>query len=175
VTERLEVDGAALVRIVLRTTNAFSWIVEGQDLAEDRLALGHRFEEVLTGAEPAFAESVLIVSFLNGRPGSPLPDLVELAVAPRSDRRLVALALTAWTEGPLAAGFGVPAGIAGFGHLTVTNGAPGIPGSVDLPVDRLDLDSWGGRDALTPLVCCASSAPIHRAWAPAALADADGE
>jgi hypothetical protein len=165
VTERVLGDGTALVHLILRTTNAFTWVVDGLDVSEDRLALGHRFDEVLAGAEPAFAESVLTVSFLNGRPGSPLPDLVELAVAPRADRRITTLALSAWTEGPLARGAGVRAGTLGFGQIALTGGAA-FRGAPDVPVDRLDLDVWGGRASITPLVCCPSSTPPRRAWPP---------
>jgi hypothetical protein len=158
-------DGLALVRVILRTTNAFTWVVGGPDLGEDRLALGHRFEEVLAGADPAFADSVLSVSFLNGRPGSRLPDLVELALEPRPDRRILTLALTAWTEGPLARGFGVPPGTLGFAQIALS-GPVAVRGAPDLAVDRLDLDVWGSRASVNPLVCCPSSTPPRRAWPP---------
>jgi hypothetical protein len=165
VAERVLADGTAMVHLILRTTSAFTWVVEGFDIDQDPLALGHRVAEVLGGAEPAFTESVLTVSLLNGRPGSPLPDLVELAVAPRADRRIVSLALSAWTEGPLASRFGVPAGTAGFGQI-VSTGRTAMRGEPDVPVDRMDLDVWEGRAAITPLVCCPSSTTPGRAWPP---------
>jgi hypothetical protein len=173
VTERRLPDGMVLVHVILRTSNAFTWVAEGFDIGDGLLALGHRVDEVLGGAEPAFAESVLTVSFLNGPPGSPLPDLVELAAAPRPGRRLVSLGVSAWVEGPLSTGSGVP--VEGFGQI-VRTGRP-VGSAPDVQVDRLDLDNWAGRASLRPLGCCPSSATPGRASPPAVgvSIDASGE
>jgi hypothetical protein len=103
VTERPLNDGRAEVHVRLHTTNALSWVVDGFDFTGP-LLFGNRAPEVLAGAEPALGESFLHVKFINTAPGAPLPDLIQLLVAPEPGQELVFLSFHARADGPLADG-----------------------------------------------------------------------
>ncbi len=103
VTERPLKDGRAEVHVRLHTTNALSWVVDGLDF-NGPLLFGHRAPDVLTGAEAALGESFLHVKLINTAPGAPLPDLIQLLVAPEPGQELVFLSFTARADGLLADG-----------------------------------------------------------------------
>jgi hypothetical protein len=103
VTERPLPDGRAEVHVRLHTTNALSWVVDGFDF-NGPLLFGHRAPDVQAGAEPALGESFLHVRFINTAPGAPLPDLIQLFVAPEEGQELEFISFYARANGPLADG-----------------------------------------------------------------------
>lgn len=103
VTERPLKDGRAEIHVKLHTKNALSWAVDGFDF-NGPLLFGHRAPDVLDGEEPALGESLLHVKFINTAPGAPLPDLIQLFVAPEPGQEIVFLSFYARADGPLADG-----------------------------------------------------------------------
>lgn len=117
VVERPLHDGRAEVTVVLHTTNALAWAADG-DFATGTLLFGHRACDVVAGADASLVDSQLQVVFTIAGPGAPLPDLMQLFVAPGPGQELISLAFRARGEGTLRAAFGVADGTPG--RLTVT-------------------------------------------------------
>lgn len=104
VTERPLPDGRAEIHVRLRTENALTFVVAGGDFAGGELLFGNRAPEVLAGAAPALGESFLHVRFVNTAPGDPLPDLIQLLIAPEPGQELKFIAFKANVSGPLPDG-----------------------------------------------------------------------
>lgn len=114
VMERPLADGRAHVKVILRTENALTWVVEGDDYTADALLFGNRAPDVVAGAEPALGSSSLELDFINTAPGADLPDLLQLAALPEPGQQLLSLKIGNKAKGPLTELFGVPAGTPGL-------------------------------------------------------------
>jgi hypothetical protein len=77
VTERPLSDGTAEVSVLLRTNNALTWVINGNDFSTDPVVFGQRWTKD-PPANPALGSSELQVVFINTAPGAPLLDLEEL-------------------------------------------------------------------------------------------------
>ena len=115
VTEKPLPDGRAEVTVQLRTTGAIAWVIEGADFGNGPVIFGVRWEEdqggncVIDGA-PALGNSLLKVTFTNTAPGAPLPDLIQLLVAPEPGQELLAFFADADASGTLPDGTPARAG-----------------------------------------------------------------
>jgi hypothetical protein len=118
VLERPLPDGRAQVSVLLHTSNALAWAIDGFDFAGGPLIFGHRAPDVAAGAEPGLADCLLQVEFKNTAPGAPLPDILQLFFAPEPGQEVRVLSFRATASGPLRAYFGVPEGTPG--RLVVT-------------------------------------------------------
>jgi hypothetical protein len=104
VTERPLADGRAEVTVRLLTKHALAWAILTWDFAGAPTIFGERVDEVLEGAEPAFADSLLHVVLINTAPGAPLPDLLGIFFGLVPGGEVVTLDFHAEGEGPLADG-----------------------------------------------------------------------
>jgi hypothetical protein len=104
VTERALPDGRAHVHVRLRTTNAFTLGIDFSQMFPDGLIFGNDIPEVLMGDEPGLGDSLLHVKFTNTAPGAPLPDLLQLLLAPEPGQELLYIQFIANAEGPLEDG-----------------------------------------------------------------------
>lgn len=123
ISERTLADGRAEVSVRLHTRNALMYVVDGcEDFGTNPLFLGNRGADILAGwGEAALGESHLQVRFINTAPGAPLPDLLQLIIAPEPGQEFPSfLAFTARGDGKLHANFGVPEGTAGRVEVTET-------------------------------------------------------
>ena len=122
VTESRLDDGRAKVMVLLHTSNALSWVVD--NLACDTgspssaVLFGHLAPDVLNGATAALGSSFLQFVFKNTAPGDPLPDLIQLAFAPKTGQEIVFIGFVAEADGPLRAPFGVVDGTPGRATIT---------------------------------------------------------
>ena len=64
--------------MILHTTNALTWVVEGFDFASGTLLFGRRADDLGEFKPPALGHSFFQIVFWNTAPGAPLPDLMEL-------------------------------------------------------------------------------------------------
>jgi hypothetical protein len=108
VKEKLLPDGRAEVTVELLTSDAIAWVVDGFDFANDPVIFGVRWEDkegncVINGT-PVLGNSMLKLTLINTAPGAPLPDLIQLAVAPEPGQELLAISLHAEAIGELADG-----------------------------------------------------------------------
>jgi hypothetical protein len=109
VKERALADGRAEVAVELYTMNAITWVVDGFDFGNGPVIFGVRWSEdgngdcVLDGT-PALGSSLMKVKFINPQPGAPLPDLVQLVIAPLPGQELRALSIHSEAIGTLADG-----------------------------------------------------------------------
>src|SRR5437588_3883075 len=78
VTERRLADGRAEVTVVLRTTDALTYVVNGFDFAGGPLLFGGRPAPGGIQGTVALADCELRVTFINTAPGAALPDLIQL-------------------------------------------------------------------------------------------------
>lgn len=146
VIERPLEDGRAEVHVILKTTNAFAWVVE--DIEDGALLFGNYAPEVLNeGKEPALGESFFELKFINNAPpGGPLPDLVQLVFFTEPDQELLFIALRTRARGELHEAFGVPEGTSGRATVVQTGlFMTGFHGAVadGFPVERVDLKAVG--------------------------------
>ena len=148
VRERALRDGRAEVRVLLRTHNALTWVVDfsGFDF-NGPLLFGNRAPEVLDeGKIPALGQSFLHLTFINTAPGAPLPDLLQLAFAPEAGQELLYLAFNSHADGLFHEMFGVPDGTPGRATV-VQQGLfmTGFMGAVGdgFPVERIKLQVVG--------------------------------
>lgn len=118
VLERPLPDGRAQVNVLLSTSNALAWAIDGFDYASGPLIFGHRAPEVAAGAEPGLADCLLQIEFKNTAPGAPLPDIIQLFFAPLPGQEVRVLSFRSTASGPISAYFGVPEGTPG--RLVVT-------------------------------------------------------
>jgi hypothetical protein len=145
VTERALADGRAAVHVVLHTNNALAWAT-----AEDfnnPLLFGARAPDVCNGAEPSLGSITMIIDFVNTEPGAPLPDLLQLLIAPADGQEGPSfLATRARAKGELREAFGVVDGTPGL-FSTVQNGlfmTSGMGATADgFPVERINLRAIG--------------------------------
>ena len=117
VIERPLADGRALVKVLLRTGNALTWVVDNSDGSNDfngPLLFGNRAPEVVDGAEPALGASFYQIEFINTAPGDPLPDLLQIVFFPEEGQEVLRTHLTNRAKGPLTELFGVPDGTPGL-------------------------------------------------------------
>jgi len=123
VTERPLADGRVLVTVILHTTNAFTWVVSGNDTQNSPVIFGNRIAEVLAGAEPALGDCTLKIEVFNQFSGSPLWDLVQLLGfgLGGGGLGLRSLTFTASALGELHPAFGVPEGSPGVATVTMMN------------------------------------------------------
>jgi hypothetical protein len=87
VTERRLKDGRAEVTVNLVTKNALAWAVDDPfatfDYATGPLTFGYRAcDDLPEGQSHALANSFVQLVFINTAPGAPLPDMMQLFVAP---------------------------------------------------------------------------------------------
>lgn len=107
VRERPLLDGSAEVQVILRTKNALTWAVQpnDDDGFNGALAFGHRAPDVLNdGAEPTLCDSHYQIRLINTAPGAPLPDLLQVLVAPEDNQEIRMLHLTCTVKGETANG-----------------------------------------------------------------------
>lgn len=141
-------DGRAEVKVVLHTKNALTWVIEGgEDYATDPLLFGYRPTDVAAGATPVLADITFKVVFINTAPGAPLPDLIQLVVAPEEGQEgPLFFAMRAQAAGPLREAFGVQDGTPGRATIIQTGlFVTPFMGAVSdgFPVERIDLKVVG--------------------------------
>jgi hypothetical protein len=81
-------DGRALVSVELRTSNAITWVIDGEegtfDFAAGPVLFGTRWTDeggvCVFDKPPTLGESELNTTFIIPEPGAPLPDSIALAV-----------------------------------------------------------------------------------------------
>ena len=120
ITERPLADGRCLVHVVLHVDDALAWVIPfdfdpnntSNQFGENPLAFGARFDDIVAGAAPAVGSGTLTIDFIAAECGAPMPDLIQLAVAPEEGQELLSLHLAATVEGQ------VPDGTAGKVHVT---------------------------------------------------------
>ena len=98
VTEEELADGRANVHVVLHTDNALTWVTDGGDF-NNPLLFGYRAPDVCNGAEPALGRITFIIDFINTAPGAPLPDLLQLFIAPDPGQEFPKFFLTRARDG----------------------------------------------------------------------------
>ena len=107
-------DGRAEVTVLLHTSNALTWVIEGPNFFNpDALVLfGQRPFEIVEGNEEcelddgfALGNSFLQVVFINPTPEADLPDLIQLLFFPDVDQEVIFLAIRAQAAGELREGF----------------------------------------------------------------------
>ena len=121
VLERPLADGRAEVTVTLHTTNALSWVMQGcEDFASNPLLFGHRLPEVLAGKDAALGDSLFEVVLINTAPGAPLPDMLQLFIAPLPGQEPRFMSFYARAVGTYRALAGVPDGTPGRAEITQT-------------------------------------------------------
>ncbi len=125
VTERALPDGRAEVHVRLKTINAWCFAVDGSMTFPDGVIFGNDPFAVAGGADPGLSNSHLHVKFTNTAPGDPLPDLLQLLLAPAEGQALLYMQFVANAEGPLDDGLVMtpPDGTFGCLHTTQLNPA----------------------------------------------------
>ena len=156
VIERPLADGRALVRVLLHTVNALTWVVDDPNVTNDftgPLLFGNRAPEVVEeSAEPALGSVSVQVEFINTAPGADLPDLQQILFFPESGQEVLTLKINNKAKGPLTELFGVEDGAPGLNTGTQV-GLLGNPncGDVDspsavadcFPAERINLRAIG--------------------------------
>jgi len=104
VNERPLADGRAEVSVVLQSRHALTWAIEGLDFGGAPTIFGHRAQDVVNGAAPAFGDMTLQVTFINTAPGALLPDLIQLFNCPDPGQQPTGLSMTVRASGSLADG-----------------------------------------------------------------------
>jgi len=113
-------DGTARVTVRLNGTNVMAYVVNGPDL-EGELAFGQSTRGVHMNSEkPALGNVQMTVTFINPRPGMPLPDLMQLVRAPEFGQRIESMVLVYDGDGVMQPS-GAPA------HLRVVYDGSGGP------------------------------------------------
>lgn len=116
ITEKPLTDGRAEVTVRLHTANALTWVIDGcDDFGTNPLLFGNRAQDVLNaGAEPALGDVSLQVRFINTAPGAPMPDLLQLIIAPEPGQEFPSfLSFNVRATGRLHSNFGVAEGTPG--------------------------------------------------------------
>jgi hypothetical protein len=127
VTERPLADGRAEVHVRLHTSNALTWVAEGD--FNGPLLFGRRLAacgEQPPGTEAALGSSLLHVTFINTAPGAPLPDLIQLLYFPEEGQETIKLSFHGQAGGSLA---------------------DGTPGRVEVTQTGLFMTAWKGATA----------------------------
>jgi hypothetical protein len=122
ITERPLADGRAEVHVRLRTDNALTWVIDGcADFSNHNLLFGHRAPDVVNdGASAALGASLWNIVFVNPAPGHPMPDLLQLFIAPEPGQEVRMLSFYARARGELREAFGVADGTPGFFETSQT-------------------------------------------------------
>jgi hypothetical protein len=98
IKERALPDGRAEVTVELFTMDAMTFVAVG-DIVSGPVIFGVRWQDagggcVLNGT-PVLGSSMLKMTFINTAPGAPLPDLIQLVVAPEPGQELQAFSVHA--------------------------------------------------------------------------------
>jgi hypothetical protein len=147
ITERALADGRAEVKVTLHTRNALTWVTDGvESFATDPLLFGNRAPEIQSGAEPALCDAEFRVVFINTAPADPLPDLLQIIIAPELGQELRLLAIRCNATGELRAAFGVADGTPGLANIVqsglfITSSQRFLEDA--FPVERIDLKPVG--------------------------------
>jgi hypothetical protein len=147
VTERARKDGRADVHVVMHARSVLGYAYDTSQ--SNAIVFGHTAPQVKAGADPALADVLLTVDFVNSAPGAPLPSLSRLSFFPSSSYTLNKVAVVTSADGTFRAAYGVADGTAGKlqmtqrGLLDVTGVANNHP---DLfPAEHLNLFVTGPR------------------------------
>jgi len=120
VRERSLADGRAEVQVVLHTSNALTWAVDGFDFT-GTLLFGYRAPDLLSdGMDPALGSSMMKFTFINTAPGAPMPDLMQLVFAPEEGQELVSVVFEAVAAGDLREASGYADGTPGRAVVSET-------------------------------------------------------
>jgi hypothetical protein len=129
VTERARKDGRADVHVVLHARNVLAYAYDTSQ--GSAIVFGHTAPQIKVGADPALADVLLTVDFINKAPGAPLPSLARLSFFPSANYTLGKLALVTSADGTFRAAYGVDEGTPGKMQITQRGiyDAPGIANS----------------------------------------------
>lgn len=145
VTERPLRGGGCLVRVMLHTRDALTWVIpwdpeDENPFGDNDLLFGARVTDIEDGAEPALGDSLLILEYIAPECGLPLLDLIELAFFTPEGYELRSVKFIASADGLLADG------TPGRVHVTqVGLFHTGFHGAVadGFPVERITLAPGG--------------------------------
>ncbi len=154
IIERPLRDGRAEIELILHTSNALTWVTQGNDFVSGPVLFGQRWNMSGTCGtassagltNPALGDMYLRIVFTNPSPGYPLPDLEQLLGFPEKGQEVISLKWTVKANGLLYGLPGIADGTPGqastyqVGLLTKTNGKPAIDG---FTVERIDLKPIG--------------------------------
>jgi hypothetical protein len=145
VTEKARKDGRADVRVVMHARKVLSY---AYDTSIAAYVFGHFASQVATGSDPALADVLLTVDFVNVAPGAPLPSLARLSFFPSPDYALNKLSLVASADGTLRAAYGVPDGTPGRLQLTQrglydVSGLPNNGQDNNFPAEHINITVTG--------------------------------
>ncbi|MCY1071127.1 hypothetical protein OV090_40670 [Nannocystis sp. RBIL2] len=154
VLDRPLADGRSEVTVVLRTTNALTFVLladDDTDFTNNPVLFGYKPSELAADPTltPALSQSHLKVVFTNTAPGADLPDLVDAFILGNAadGQELRSLAFRANGSGPLREAFGVPEGTPGRSVVSQTGLlTTGFHGAVAdaFPVELVKLHVVGG-------------------------------
>jgi hypothetical protein len=127
ITERPLPDGTAEVSVRLHTRNALAWVSrrlpnEAGGWGPSVLVFGHPGQQVAAGAEPALADLLFQLVFINTAPGAPLPDMTQFSFDPAYLGTRIFEAIHARASGELADGTPAELRIQQVGLLGVYQG-----------------------------------------------------
>jgi hypothetical protein len=98
ITERPLADGRAEVHVRLHTKNAYTFVTDGFDFVNDDLLFGERLSVNAPSCDmlpeltnPALGSAFFQMVFTNTAPGAPLPDIVQLVLAPEEGQEIRSL------------------------------------------------------------------------------------
>ena len=137
-------DGTTQVHVVLHGRNAFMRAFLESDGTP---VLGYTRTEVCAGATPVLGDFLLTVDFINNQGvGGPLPDLINLLLAPEPSQVFQGILVNATAQGPLRFLPGVPQGAPGF--MKVLQRGPfvrgkGVPGHDYFPAELVNVKANG--------------------------------
>jgi hypothetical protein len=149
ITERPRADGRADVQILVRATNALSYVVaydavNGPDYSD--VKFGNLAPAALSTGAAGLGECTFQIRIVNTAPGDPLPDLFDAFVLGNADPRLelVFISFAGRATGPLHAGAiaGAPEGTPGRASVIQTGlFMSGFHGAVGdgFPAERVSL------------------------------------
>jgi hypothetical protein len=114
VTEGVLSDGRTDVHVSLHTKNAITYIRDLSQVGSPAI-FGHQgWEVVYNNLKPSFADCSLEVIYITtAKPGSPMPDLMQVALHPEPGQKLIELSFSAQAHGELHESFGVNEGTIG--------------------------------------------------------------
>lgn len=131
-------DGRALVTVDLHTTNAMSFMVQGPQLANAPI-FGSTPQQLLDESHRAtVGDAHIHLVFVNNAVGAPLPDLVQLVMAPQPGQQLVDMRIHYDGNGQVFAPDGP------MGHVSVGPDGPfmqAFPGSGFAPMGVARIES----------------------------------
>jgi hypothetical protein len=152
VTEVRQRDGSSIVRVVLRTENALTYVIPFDPAAPPTqfgtspLIFGERVPDVVAGATPALGNSLLTLTYASPQFGAPLVDILALVGDEPPPGTLLTIGFQATATGTFADG--------SPGMVTVTqrgifNTNPNHPPGRDFfPVESIVLTHTGGRPGM---------------------------